>query len=185
MTDRMAKPMPNSFLGSGLLGVDIPGKGGRAVVATRPLRRGALLIVFGGDVLSRSQVEALPADHRRLVLQVDEDCYLFSSEEGPADWINHSCEPNAGLRGQISLVALREIAAGEEITFDYAMSDGSDYDEFDCECGAPSCRGRVTGNDWMQLDLVERYRGLRSPYLDLRLRRSRLRSRSRRAREAS
>ena len=177
--------MPNSFLGSGLLGVDIPSKGGKAVVATQTLPPGALLVVFGGDILTRAQIEELPPELRRLVLQVDEDLFLFSTDEGPGDWINHSCDPNAGLRGQVSLVALRQIEPGEEITFDYAMCDGCDYDEFDCECGATQCRRRVTGEDWMRPELVTRYRGYRSPYLDLRLKQVTRRARSGRLRGVS
>lgn len=161
--------MFNSFLAPGLRGVEIANKGGRGVFADQPIPRGRLLIVFGGDVIDRKQVEQLSPELRPLVIQVDEDCFLVSTKPGPADWVNHSCEPNAGLRGQISLVALRDIAAGEEITFDYAMSDGCDYDEFDCGCGAARCRRRVTGQDWCKPELVERYRGFRSPYLDERL----------------
>jgi hypothetical protein len=161
--------MFNSFLASGLRGVEIPGKGGHAVFAEQPIPRGRLLVVFGGDVIDRREVEALAPALRPLVIQVDEDAFLVSTKPGPADWVNHSCDPNSGLRGQICLVAMRDIAPGEEITFDYAMSDGCDYDEFICGCGASRCRGRVTGDDWSRPDLVERYRGFRSPYLDVRL----------------
>ena len=161
--------MFNSFLAPGLCGVEITGKGGHGVFADQPIPSGRLLIVFGGDIIDRKEVEQLSPELRPLVIQVDEDCFLVSTKPGPADWVNHSCEPNAGLRGQITLVALRDIAVGEEITFDYAMSDGCDYDEFDCGCGARMCRGRVTGEDWCKPELVERYRGFRSTYLDSRL----------------
>jgi hypothetical protein len=162
--------MFNSFLAPGLRGVEIAGKGGRGVFADQPIPRGRLLIVFGGDVISRVEVDRLPPALRPLVIQVDEDCFLVSTKPGPADWVNHSCDPNAGLRGQITLVALRDIAPGEEITFDYAMSDGCDYDEFDCGCSSKKCRGRITGEDWKQPELVKRYEGYRSSYLDARLR---------------
>ncbi len=111
----------------------------------------------------------LPADYRRLVLQVEDGAYLLTEQEGPADWVNHCCEPNAGMRGTLTLVAMRDIQAGEEICFDYAMTDGSDYDEFDCGCGAVFCRGRVTGNDWQLPELWERYAGYFSPYLSRRI----------------
>ena len=81
--------------------------------------------------------------------------YLASlSANEPPDYINHSCEPNAGLDGQITIVALHRIHAGEEVTIDYAMCDGTPYDEFDCACGALVCRGRVTGDDWRDPDIV-------------------------------
>ena len=73
------------------------------------------------------------------------------------------------MSGQISLVAMRDIAPGEEVCFDYAMSDGSDYDEFDCACGASRCRGRIQGTDWMNPELIARYDGYFSPYLRRRI----------------
>ncbi len=161
--------MLNSFIAPGLCGVEIADKGGRGVFAEQAIPRGRLLIVFGGDIISRKDVDQLAPDLRPLVIQVDEDCFLVSTKPGPADWVNHSCEPNAGLQGQITLVALRDIEVGEEITFDYAMSDGCDYDEFDCGCAAKRCRGRITGEDWCKPELIEKYQGYRSTYLDARL----------------
>jgi hypothetical protein len=135
------------------------------VYALRPVARGTTLVVWGGEVLSQAELRARPPGLVSVTLQVDEDAYLVSTEPGPADWVNHSCDPNAGLSGQISLIAMRDIAPGEEVCFDYAMSDGSDYDEFDCACGTAWCLGRIQGTDWMNPELIERYRGYFSPYL--------------------
>jgi hypothetical protein len=80
-------------------------------------------------------------------------------------FINHSCEPNVGFGGNVVLVAMRDVDAGEELTTDYAMFD--DYEgSMDCTCGRPTCRGRVDGSDWQRPDLQERYRGYFSWYLD-------------------
>ena len=141
---RSPRPHPSSYLSPLLVGRACRAKGGKGVYARTAIAEGTLLVVWGGRVLTRREIDAGPASERRLTLQVDDDAYLVSEAEGPADWINHSCDPNAGLNGQISLVAMRDIDAGEEICFDYAMSDASDYDEFECGCRAPSCRGRVT-----------------------------------------
>jgi hypothetical protein len=73
------------------------------------------------------------------------------------------------MSGQIALVAIRDIQAGEELCYDYAMSDGSPYDEFECNCGAPNCRGRVTGDNWRDAELQEKYAGYFSPYLQRRI----------------
>ena len=91
------------------------------------------------------------------------------ANEGAADWVNHSCDPNAGLVGQIVLVALRDIKVGEEICFDYATSDGSPYDEFECGCGSRLCRHHVTGDDWKLPELQKRYEGHFSPYIQRRI----------------
>ena len=64
---------------------------------------------------------------------------------------------------------MHTILPGEEVTIDYAMCDGTAYDEFDCACGAATCRGRVTGADWRNPALWERYAGHFSPYLERRI----------------
>lgn len=141
------------------------------VFALRPIHKDELIAVWGGKVVTRATLDTLPDRLRRLSIQVEEDLFLVALHEGPADYVNHSCDPNCGLRGQIALVALRDIAPGEQVTFDYAMSDGSDYDEFECGCGAPICRGRVTGRDWRLPELWTRYHGYFSPYLARRIER--------------
>ena len=143
--------------------------GSHGVYARQGLVVGERLAVWGGEVITWDILAQLPPEVRRLTLQVEEELYLVSLQEGPGDWVNHSCNPNAGLSGQVVLVAVRDIAPGEEICFDYAMTDGSPYDEFDCECGAANCRGRVTGNDWLRPELQARYAGYFSPYLQRRI----------------
>ena len=161
--------LSSSLLGSGLVGVECAAKGGRAVIASRRLAKDSVLAVWGGDVVRLEELKRRPLEVRRLTLQVDEDAFLISTTEGPADWVNHSCEPNAGLRGQVTLVAMRTIERGEEICFDYSMADGCDYDEFVCHCGSASCRGRFSGEDWKRPELLERYAGYRSPDLERRI----------------
>ena len=144
--------------------------GGKAVIAREPIGPGEVIAVWSGRIVTGQDLGALPPEIRMHTVQVEEDLYLASlrPDEAP-DYINHSCDPNAGLDGQIAIVAMRTIHPGEEVTIDYAMCDGSPYDEFDCACGAPNCRGRVTGEDWRDPVLWERYRGYFSPYLQRRI----------------
>ena len=83
--------------------------------------------------------------------------------------VNHSCEPNCGIVGSVLLVTMRDVVAGEELCFDYAMTDSDDYDTFECTCGSDRCRGVVTGDDWKQPELRDRYAGWYSTYLARRL----------------
>jgi hypothetical protein len=142
--------------------------GQRAAFAAAPIEAGEVVAVWGGEVIDGLEL-ATRAGSNFNTVQVEEGLYLTSTIPGPADWINHSCDPNLGIRGQIVLVAMRPIAAGEELAFDYAMTDGSDYDVFDCACGAPLCRGRIDGNGWMLPELQARYRGFFSDYLARRI----------------
>lgn len=144
--------------------------GGKAVFARDVIEPGELVAVWTGRIVATDQLDELPEEIRRHTVQIEEGLYLASHapDEGP-DFINHSCEPNAGLDGQIAIVALTRIQPGEEVTIDYAMCDGSPYDEFDCACGSTICRGRVTGDDWRNPALWERYAGHFSPYLERRI----------------
>jgi len=145
--------------------------GGKAVYARDAIESGELVAVWSGRIVGADELDDLPPEIRRHTVQVEEGLYLasLSPNEAP-DFINHSCEPNAGLDGQVAIVALHRIQPGEEVTIDYAMCDGSSYDEFECECGSTLCRGRVTGEDWRNPTLWERYAGHFSPYLERRIR---------------
>lgn len=143
---------------------------GHGSFAIEPIAAGEVVAAFGGRCVTRHEFELLPASQQARSVQIDEDLYLAGAPEPePADFINHSCEPNCGVSGNVVLVALRDICAGEELGYDYATTDGSDYDEFECACGTASCRGKVTGHDWMLPELQLRYRGSFSPYLASRI----------------
>lgn len=146
-----------------------PGSG-RGVFALESIAPGEVIAAWGGRVTLSSEFTFLPESVRKLSLQIEDDFFLIpQGGENAADFINHSCDPNAGMAGQILVVAMRAIEAGEEICYDYAMSDGSGYDEFECCCGTAYCRGKITGSDWSRTELWSRYEGYFSPYLARRI----------------
>ena len=113
------------------------------------------------------------ADRKDFAVQIDEQFVIgtkYENEIEDTDFFNHSCNPNAGFKGQIFLVAMRDIPVGEEVVFDYAMVLHEaevvlqGY-EFTCHCGSSICRGKVTNNDWKIPELQERYDGFFSWYL--------------------
>jgi uncharacterized protein len=147
-----------------------PDKGGQGIYASQPLEKDEVLAVWGGEVVPGQRLQEYSEYARTHGLQVDEDLFLLPlTEDDPSDCFNHSCSPNAGLSGQITLVAMRPIMQDEEICFDYAMSDSNPYDEFECGCGGSDCRGIVTAEDWKRPDLQDRYQSYFSPYLQRRI----------------
>ena len=141
------------------------GKGWGSFAVT-PISKGDTVAAFGGWIVTRDVLSTMSADRQGRSIQVDEDLYLVSSDiPEPGDMLNHSCEPNCGLLGSSLLVAMRDIEPGEELSFDYAMCDASDYDEFRCLCGEATCRQVVTGSDWRDPVLQARYANYFSPYL--------------------
>jgi len=161
---------PSSYLSPRLTVKERAHKGGHGVFANQMIASGELLAIWGGEVVTLEQFSELPRRTQQLSVQIEDRFYLVPSKPGePADYINHSCDPNAGMDGQIAVVAMHEILPGEEICIDYAMCDGSPYDEFECACGTSRCRGTITGNDWQRKELWARYEGYFSPYLQRRV----------------
>lgn len=140
---------------------------GRSVFCVERIDKDEVVAVFGGELLPLADALLMSHEQKSQCIQIEEDLVLWiaSYTQSTADCINHSCEPNVGLSGQITLIAMRDIEVGEEVTYDYAMSDGSEIDEFRCECGTPTCRGIVSGRDWMIPSLQSAYREYFSPYL--------------------
>jgi len=160
---------PSSYLSSRLKGRPKATGDGNGIYTLQPINKGDLLALFGGVIYEWETFIHLPEHERSLCIQVEERHFLVPRSIGEGDYVNHSCNPNAGLSGQIGLVAMRDIKIGEEVCFDYAMSDTMPYDEFDCLCDAPNCRGKVSGSDWQIPELQKRYAGYFSPHVQRRI----------------
>lgn len=92
------------------------------------------------------------------VFPLSDEVFVIWSED-PQDWApqNHSCNPNTGYDG-LNVVALRDIAPGEELTVDYASYCNDDAEPFACRCGAANCRGWIQGVPGNSLDNREKMR---------------------------
>jgi hypothetical protein len=105
-------------------------------------------------------------------IQIGSDTHIYP--DAPLRYANHSCEPNAGIRrdaaGTLRFHALRPIRRGDEMLWDYSMSErdlanAGGSGEFPCGCGAASCRGQVTGWRKLPAPVRQRYRDWAMPYL--------------------
>jgi SET domain-containing protein len=134
--------------------------GGRGLFAATAIPRGEIVCVKGGHLLLRAEFARLKSVANEADLQIADDLFLApvteAEFEGVMMFLNHSCEPNVGIQGQIVFVALRDIAADEELTLDYATID-HDTDPMPCRCGTASCRGIITGQDWQNPELQQKY----------------------------
>jgi hypothetical protein len=128
--------------------------------------------VKGGHIVDSATLAGLSKDLQNSEIQIAEGQHLVALSDDEYEpvmlFLNHSCDPNVGFAGNVVLVAMRDIAAGEELTTDYALFD-TPAGEMACACGAPSCRGRITGADWQRSDLQKRYAGYFSWYLQRRI----------------
>jgi len=142
--------------------------GGRGMFALEKIDVGEDILTFGGDYIDKQGVLKEKAQGK-LVMQWDED--LFTAEERGDDdtyFLNHSCNGNTWMKDAFTLTARRDILPGEEVTADYVLweADENYVSKWECQCGEPECRNRVTGKDWQQTELQEKYKNHFSPLIN-------------------
>lgn len=117
---------------------------------TEPIKKGSFVVEYGGPRLTIAEADALYDKHPRTYLFGLSDKKHVIDGQGVAAFINHSCDPNCEVdevNGRILINAIRDIAPGEEITYDYNLYDGEPDDPSLCFCGASTCRGSMYSED--------------------------------------
>lgn len=125
---------------------------GKGVFAVKPIKKGELICYMNGEEISISELKRRYKEGKERLsdpLQVRGSKYIDLYE--PYVYINHSCDPNATIVGFNELIAVKNIKAGQEITFDYSLTEWSDdkswrgYNEWfiECKCKSLLCRKRI------------------------------------------
>jgi uncharacterized protein len=157
-TSLRAKPQASAAAGGRRIQVRRSGVHGKGVFAVKPIEPGDTLIEYTGEVipwqeaLDRHPHDPSQPDHT-FYFQLDDGERVIDALYGgnAARWINHACEPNCEAdeeAGRVFIKALRPIAPGEELFYDYRLSiderlTPSLKKRFECRCGADNCRGTM------------------------------------------
>jgi len=141
---------------------------GMGLFAIKPIKKGEIVSIKGGhivDLKTSLKIEKFLGDS---FVEIDDNFAIGPLEKNEVGkimmFINHSCNPNVGIRGEITCVAMRNIKKGEDLFFDYAMLACSSY-ELKCNCGQKNCRKIITGKDWRNKKLQKKYQGFFSRYI--------------------
>ncbi len=139
-------------------------KGG--MFAKEKIAKGEIVYIKGGHILSRTELYSSAVINSYLPISDEYFIGAISKEEELEVKLfnNHSCNPNCGMHGEITFIAIRDINEGEELTIDYAFIDNEDY-SFECHCGSSTCRHIITGFDWKIKKLQEKYYPYFAQYL--------------------
>lgn len=167
----MRKYLARSWINPKLIG-GISKIHGEGVIATAPIKQGEKLIEFGGCAISGKDI-ASNLYREQSVWRVGDDLFLALPQSDPEpsldENLNHSCDANGWLADDITLVACRDIATGEEITLDQGTWNFDDeayvWDQPQCSCGAAGCRKVLTNDDWRLPTVRARYRGHFHPFV--------------------
>lgn len=124
-------------------------------IANNSIQEEEIVYIKEGHIISRS--ELFSSSMVNSYLPISDDYVIgansLEEENDIKLYNNHSCRPNCRLRGEITFVAIKDIAKREELTIDYAFVDNERY-RFKCNCGEKNCRKIITGYDW-QIDSIQ------------------------------
>ncbi len=142
------------------------GLNGKGIFAKEFIKKGEMVFIKGGHILTKNEVFSTGIINS--YFPISDEYFLGAKNKDEEDDIklyqNHSCNPNCGLHGEITFIAMRDINKDEELTTDYAFIDNEDY-KFQCTCGSKNCRGTITGFDWKIKELQDKYYDYFAQYL--------------------
>ena len=127
---------------------------GHGLFAVADIRAGESILRFDGERISLADAIA-KGDTMANPLQVGP--FEYVDLVAPGVFGNHSCDPNAGVKADRTLVALRDIRFGEEVRYDYSTTMWEEMWTMPCRCGAPNCRGVVEDFPLLPDAVRERY----------------------------
>lgn len=139
---------------------------GKGIFAKENIKKGEIVFIKGGHILTRDEIFSSGVINS--YFPISDEYFLGATNKDEEDQIklyqNHSCNPNVGLHGEITFIAMRDIGKDEELTVDYAFIDNEDY-SFECTCGSNNCRRIITGFDWKIKELQDKYYEYFAQYL--------------------
>lgn len=146
---------------------------GKGLFAGEDINIGDFILCFGGTLARQTdRFSGLYIDST--FVGISESimlCETIESQKDLSDFINHSCDPNAGMFDCLTIMAIKKICTGEEILCDYSFweADRSWVLKTKCRCGSHNCRKNITGNDWEKITPNDASYEFYSPFLKRRI----------------
>jgi SET domain-containing protein len=136
---------------------------GKGLFAKEDIKKGEIIADWtGGKTYESKKATELPEQVRDYAIQFEEHKWIDT--DGIGHFFNHSCEPNCRIKGKFQIVAMRDIKKGEWLTYDYEMTEDSDW-KMDCKCDSKNCRKIIGAFKNMPINIREKYKGYISDWL--------------------
>lgn len=134
--------------------------GGKGIFVSEPVVKGQKILKFDGPIISWDY--AVKRGRENHVVSVGVDRYVDIYE--PESLVNHSCDPTTGFSDESTLIALRDLKVGDEITFDYSLVTIDGW-TMDCKCGSPNCRNTISNYADLPRAVKEKYKNVTPPWV--------------------
>ncbi len=132
---------------------------GKGIFASRDFKKDELILHIEGEIIETEDISSVPSEIQEhwFPFDIKGKKKRYVLPELPWKYLNHSCNPNAGIKNNRNIVALRPIKKGEEIVFDYAMNNIDNW-TMKCNCGSKKCRKIISTFDVLDEDTKKKYR---------------------------
>lgn len=143
---------------------------GTGLFALREIKKGEIIVVEQGLIVDGRIVELCEAIDFHTNLCIERNQYIISAplKENQRGYINHSCDCNLGMANDRTMIAIKDISIGEEVTIDYGFFESHMTWKMPCNCNSINCRKTITGRDYLIFRETEQEQYL-SPYLKKRI----------------
>ncbi len=132
---------------------------GRGLFARRKIKKGEILFLIKGKIIpltisSSSDSATLPN-----AIGVDDGVWINPHPNNALHFLNHSCDPNVGIKGRVTIVALKNIDKDEQVTIDYSITEGDKLWTLPsrCKCGSKNCRVKIKSIQFLPRSIYRSY----------------------------
>lgn len=128
----------------------------KGVFAGGEIKEGSVILYLKGTVSTQPTKHTIQLGNRR---HLNSHAARKPNDDPDYGWqyLNHNCEPNGYINvAELTLRALRDIARGEEITFNYLATEFELDVPFNCSCGSPDCFGFIQGRNFLSQEQANR-----------------------------
>lgn len=128
---------------------------GKGVFTKRSFKRGKIIFIMKGKIYHKTNGNKKDTFSNPNWVGIDKNTWI--DPDGIYQYLNHSCDPNTGIKGTVTFVALRDIRVGEELTIDYSVTEEDLNWMMKCSCGSKTCRKVVRSINYLNQKTIKRY----------------------------
>lgn len=128
---------------------------GKGIFASKDIKKGEIIALIKGRVVNFLVKNKKDAQHGPDWVGICHNTWIDPAE--PFCYLNHSCNPNAGIKGKVETVALKNIKKDEEITIDYSITEETVNWKMKCGCGSKGCRKIIQSIQFLPTKTFNKY----------------------------